>query len=310
MTKCQIIVTLVFRMGSLCCWILKVIFQRQLLLLVVLVAGVVPGAARAGELVNLYEFGADEMGYLSLPEKEPRGSILLVPDAFGPRGVVKQRCDLLAKLGYVTLAVDLYNGNASDRAEMADRLQRNMKSELTMQGIQAGMKLLSESPRYQTDKVIVAVWGDNFETMIEAAAGLESFRPAAISWLEPEELAGLTFIAGYQVPLQLILRQETVSDSYEAVMKRFNQLRGMDCEVSIIDRTRGFLIEPKSTPEGVEAWSALINFWEDIALGEYRAEVVKPAEVAPEEVAAGATEVEAVPRSEVTRPVSKHPRLR
>ncbi len=270
-----------------------------------LVFGFLPGLSRAGELVSLYEFGADEMGYLSLPETQPQGSILVIPDAFGARGVVKQRCDLLAKLGYVTLAVDLYNGSASENAEIADRLQQKLESEVAVQGIQAGMKLLSESPRYRTDTVMVAAWGENFQLAVAAAAGLESFTPDSISWLDPDSLQGLAAATGYRAPLQLVLRQETIGDKYQAGLTRFNQLRGMDCEVSIIDQPRGFLLNPKSTPEGVEAWTTLINFWQEVVDGDYAPQVVSGGETLREVT----SKPEEKPRSIVTRPRVKHPRL-
>jgi len=271
----------------------------------VVLLGLFPGTTRGGEVLSLYEYGADEMGYLSLPNKQPQGSILMIPDAFGPRGVVKQRCDLLAKLGYVTLAVDLYNGSASQNPEIANRLQGKLEHEAMVKAIQAGMRLLSESPRYKTNTVSVAVWGENFQATVAAATGLETFTPDAISWLEPDGLDSLIAMTGYRVPLQIILRQESVGDTYEAGIQRFNQLRGIDCEVRIIERERGFLLEPNSSPEGVEAWTALINYWEEITDGSYQPEVVSGGEklrkvipVAPEK-----------PRSIVTRPKLQHPRL-
>lgn len=260
---------------------------------------------RAGELVSLYEFGADEMGYLSLPETQPQGSILLIPDALGPRGVVKQRCDLLAKLGYVTLAVDLYNGSASETPETADRLQQKLESEVAILAIQAGMKLLSGSPRYRTKTVILASWGDNFKFTMTAANALESFTPNAISWVDPDGLEGLDIVKGSRVPLQLILRRESIAETYQAGLTRFNQLRGMDCEVSIIEQQRGFLLNPKSTPEGVKAWTALINFWQDVIDGNYSPQVVSGTEVMSD----SASVPDEKPRSIVTRPRIKHPRL-
>ncbi|MEM6602289.1 MAG: dienelactone hydrolase family protein [Verrucomicrobiota bacterium] len=284
---------------------MNVFSYRRLLLCTLLVWGGFAGWARAGELVSLYEFGADEMGYLSLPETQPQGSILMVPDAFGPRGVVQQRCDLMAKLGYVTLVVDLYNGTASENSEVADRLQRKLEREVAVPAIQAGIKLLSESPRYETDTLIVAAWGENFPLVFEAAAGMKTFTPDAVSWLEPEGLQGLTATTTHRVPLQLVLRQETLGETNQAGLTRFNQLRDMDGEITIIDQQRGFLLNPKSTPEGVEGWTALIDFWQKVVDGGYTPQVIAGGEALRGALAAP----EVVPPAAETRTRPKHPRL-
>lgn len=287
------------------CDVLKRYFLHELLVLALFAYGIFPESARCGEMVSLYDFGADEMGYLSLPEKQPVGSILMIPDSFGPRGVVKQRCDLMAKLGYVTLVVDLYNGNVSKNPEIARRLQDKLEFDVTVKAIQAGLKLLGESPRYQTNTLVVAVWGKNFQAAVAAATAVKSVTPDAISWLEPDGLQGLTSVTSYRMPLQLILRQETVGDSFEQGLNHFNQLRGMNCELTIIERERGFLLEPKSSPDGVEAWSAMIDFWHGIVNQTYSPQVVTGGKK-QREVPSQPT---GKPSSIVTRPKSTHPRL-
>lgn len=266
--------------------------------------------SRAGEVVSLYEFGADDMGYLCLPEKQPQGSILLIPDSFGPRGVVKQRCSLLAKLGYVTLAVDLYNGNVSEHPEVARRYQERLDFDAAVKTIQAGMKLLSESPRYKTETVLVAVWGENLEAMITASEGLETFAPDGVSWLEPDTYEDLASMIPHQLPFQMILRQETLDESYHSHFRHFNQLRGIDSEVVIIERERGFLLEPESSPQGVEAWSALINFWEQVTSGEYQPSLVSGGEALRQMRVPQGTRRSEPSRSILSRPGSRHPRLR
>ncbi len=268
-------------------------------------------AGRGGEMVSLYEFGADEMGYLSLPEKQPVGGILMIPDAFGPRGVVKQRCDLMAKLGYVTLVVDLYNGSASENPEVTRRLQDKVQPEAAVAAIQAGMKLLGESPRYRTGTLLLVVWGDNLSAAVQAAAGMEGLQPDAISWLEPENLGPLTVVAGSgsvaASPLQIIMRKAAAGESFDSFMARFDQLRGTSTAVHLYEKERGFLLEVESTPAGVDAWSAMIDFWQQVVERTYQAEAVTPRE--PPAAEMEGFEPEEKPLSNETRSKLKHPRL-
>jgi carboxymethylenebutenolidase len=277
--------------------------------------GIFSSSARAGELVNLYDFGADETGYLSLPSQQPIGSILFVPDSFGERGVVRQRCDLMAKLGYVALMVDLYNGNASENPEVARRMQYRLDLAAAQAAIQAGLKLLGESPRYRTETIIVAVWGENFTVAVDAAREMETFLPSAFSWLEPKRIDDLNTNSwsDLRLPLQLILRREieTKSNEFDAVLTQFDQRRGMRTEVYTYQQPQGFLLEPKSSPEAVEAWSALIQFWKQVITDPQPQSTVAeiPASSTAPAASEKAKEKEKTPRSLVTRPRAGHPRL-
>jgi len=224
----------------------------------------------AGEMVRLYDFGADEMGYLSLPEKPPVGSVLLIPEAYGSRQVVQQRCDLFAKLGYVALAVDLYNGNVSDNPLVAVRMQRRLDEELAVKAVEAGLRLLYESPRYKTGKVLIGVWGQNLPATVQAASNLENFSPSSITWIEPRELSLMAKMESIGAPLQVVMRSELDTPALDRTLLQFSRAQGMAAEVYRYEDQLGFMLEPSPSKNAVEAWSSVIDFWKEIIEGHYQ----------------------------------------
>ncbi|NJK91661.1 MAG: hypothetical protein HC904_07450 [Blastochloris sp.] len=143
---------------------------KKIAVLGCLVLGTVWNSGAAGEAVRLYDFGADEMAYLALPDTAPRGSILLIPDALGVPEVAAKRCELLAKLGFVAMTVDLYNGQRADTVEKRNRLQARLRPEAGTKTIRAALNLLTESPLYQSDRVLIGVWGANMDMLRQVLA--------------------------------------------------------------------------------------------------------------------------------------------
>lgn len=68
-----------------------------------------------------YTHGEVELeGYLAIPEGEPKGAVLVVHEWWGLNDYAKRRADMLAELGYVAFAVDMYGkGMVTDSAEQA-----------------------------------------------------------------------------------------------------------------------------------------------------------------------------------------------
>ncbi|MEM6823369.1 MAG: dienelactone hydrolase family protein [Verrucomicrobiota bacterium] len=220
--------------------------------------------AKAGETVSLYDFGADEMGYLALPKKSPEASILFVPDSYGARGVVKQRCELMAKVGCVALAVDLYNGRVASDPMIAKRMQSRLDEETAVKAVEAALRLLWESPRYRSERVIVGVWGQNVTIVMKAIRRLQGLKPTAVTWMEPTSFRNLDILLGYSFPMQIVLREEEDTREFDLFLSQFDATRGVQSEVYRFEQTRGFLLEPKSSAEAVKAWSAIIGFWKEV----------------------------------------------
>lgn len=237
--------------------------------LVFLIGFPLPGFA-VGEMVRLYDFGADEMGYLSLPDKPPVGSVLLVPEAYGSRQVVQQRCDLFAKLGFVALAVDLYNGNVSDNPLVALRMQNRLDEKSAIKAVEAGLRLLYESPRYKTAKVVIGVWGQNLPSTVQAVANLENFSPSCITWIEPRELQLMAEIEAIGAPLQVVMRSELDTPALDGILSHFSRTQGIAADVYRYEDHLGFMLEVSPSENAVEAWSSVIDFWKQIVDGQYQ----------------------------------------
>lgn len=269
-------------------------------------------ARGAGEMVRLYDFGADEMGYLALPAKPPVGSVLLVPEAYGSRQVVQQRCDLFAKLGYVALAVDLYNGSVSDNPLVALRMQNRMDEAAAVRAVEAGLRLLHESPRYKTGTVLIGVWGQNFPATLKAVANLENLVPSGITWIEPREFGVMARMEPIGAPLQVVMRRELDTPELDRVLARFGQAQGMAADVYRYEDQLGFMLEPSPSPNAVEAWSSVIDFWKGIVEGKYSPRPARTIPVPPDQNEVPDT---TQPLTEPERPSSRqnrhlHPRLR
>lgn len=59
-------------------------------------------------------------GYLAIPEGEAKGAVLVVHEWWGLNDYAKMRADMLAELGYVAFAVDMYGkGKQTDSPEQA-----------------------------------------------------------------------------------------------------------------------------------------------------------------------------------------------
>ncbi len=80
----------------------------HLLLLVVLGTCNVCFAQIANESIPYSHDNAELEGYLAIPEGEPRGAVLVVHEWWGLNDYAKKRTDMLAELGYVAFAVDMY----------------------------------------------------------------------------------------------------------------------------------------------------------------------------------------------------------
>lgn len=213
----------------------------------------------AGQPISLYEFGADDVAYLALPAEAPKAAVLLIPDAYSDADLVAKRCDLLAKLGYVALAADLYGGEAGDPSVREKLLQdRAAANGLTIIG--AAVRLLSESPRYRAPFLIFAVWGKNLPLARQAAAGRASGAPIiALSWLDVlpqgDGKSDLALLQSLDIPLQLVLNRLADTADWSDLLK----LRASPTEIRQYQAGPGFLFSD-SRPS-IDAWSDTIRFW-------------------------------------------------
>jgi carboxymethylenebutenolidase len=122
-----------------------------------------------GRMVTLSDFGAEDLAYLSIPATPPEMGIVLVPDAFGLDNFTKQEADRLAGLGYLVVAIDIYNGHqTADPEEMAN-IVANQDAAGVMKTVTAGIRLFHESPKFHVSHVVAMGWGNGARWVFQAA---------------------------------------------------------------------------------------------------------------------------------------------
>src|ERR1019366_9465235 len=100
-----------------------------------------PSAKPTGRMITLSDFGAEDLAYLAIPAAPPTLGIVLVPDAYGLDDFTKAEADRLAGLGYLVVAVDIYNGKqTTDPGDLAN-LVANMNAASAMKTIDGGIRL-------------------------------------------------------------------------------------------------------------------------------------------------------------------------
>jgi dienelactone hydrolase len=126
----------------------------RLLALVLTVIGVAlvttASTASAGEEISYSANGTPLKGYLARPKGEgKRPGVLVVHEWWGNNDYPRKRADMLAELGYVAFALDMYgNGTvvttASDAGKLAGEVGRNL--DVAEQRFRAAMALLARQP--------------------------------------------------------------------------------------------------------------------------------------------------------------------
>ena len=137
-----------------------------------------------GQMIPLGDFGADEMAYISISATPPTEGIVLVPDAFGLDDFTKSEADRLAGMGYLVVAVDIYNGNQMTDPGYLANMVANLNTETVMKTVNAGIRLLNESPTYHTDHVVAMGWGTGATYVFQEARNNKSL-DGAITFYGP-----------------------------------------------------------------------------------------------------------------------------
>lgn len=129
-------------------------------LIVVLMMFVASSLATAGEEIK-YSIGDTEFtGYIARPDhadsKTSLGAVLVVHEWWGHNQYVRDRADMLAKLGYVALAVDMYGGGKlADHPKTAGKFAGEVKKNMDEgeKRFKAGLDILSSQPGVAADKI-------------------------------------------------------------------------------------------------------------------------------------------------------------
>jgi carboxymethylenebutenolidase len=123
----------------------------------------------AGRTITLSDFGAEDIGYLAIPNTPPTVGIVLVPDAYGLDDFTKREAERLAREGYLAVAVDIYNGRkTTDPGQIANMIE-NLDGPSVMKTVTAGVRLFHESPKFRVNHVVMVGWGVGANYVWQAA---------------------------------------------------------------------------------------------------------------------------------------------
>jgi dienelactone hydrolase len=132
--------------------------RQALIAFALAVLGIGPALAGVtGEEVEYSANGTTMKGYIAYdPAIEgPRPGVLVVHEWWGHNDYVRKRADMLAQLGYVALAVDMYgDGKQADHPDDAGRfageLRKNM--DLGQKRFEAGLEVLRGHPLVDAER--------------------------------------------------------------------------------------------------------------------------------------------------------------
>ena len=221
-----------------------------------------PGKA-VGQMITLSDFGAEDLAYLAIPMSPPTLGIVLVPDAYGLDDFTKAEADRLANLGYLVVAVDIYNGRkTTDPGDLAN-LIANLNAGTVMKTVDSGIKLFHESPKFHVGHVVAMGWGTGATYVFQADRenkGLDG----AITFYGPfgtrEHLLG-KFVA----PLCAVYSDRDPSVPRADVLAFQQQMKaeGNDCSAWFVGAGSGWS-NPQSKnynpAEDKEAWKVALPF--------------------------------------------------
>ena len=103
-----------------------------------------PQSSIHSESVRLNADGTDLNSYLAYAEggKRKRPGVLVLPEWWGLNDYIRKRADMLAELGYVALAVDMYgNGQTADNPNDAGRLMNGVLGDMSQAEARLGAAL-------------------------------------------------------------------------------------------------------------------------------------------------------------------------
>ena len=166
-----------------------------------------PGESPAvlGEMVEFPGADGPIKGYLAKPEGEgPFRAILLIHEWWGLTDWVKGNADRFAADGYVALAIDLYDGKATDDPGEAHELMRALDTAEAVGDLKGGVAYLQGLPEVENGKSLAAIgWcmGGGYAREIAQAApevgpvvicyGSVTTDPAGLAKLKDNTILGI-----------------------------------------------------------------------------------------------------------------------
>ena len=216
-----------------------------------------------GRTITLSDFGAEDLAYLSIPATPPEMGIVLVPDGYGLDDFTKAEADRLAGLGYLVLAVDIYNGHHSTDPEEIANLTANQEPAAVLKTIDAAIRVFHESPKFKVGHVVAMGWG-NGARFVYQEARVSRTLDGAIMFYGPIE-TDVEHIGKFLVPLCAVYPQSDPIITHEEVQVFEHMMKdaGNDFEAWFIAAGTGWSNPANknySPVEDKEAWKVAMPF--------------------------------------------------
>lgn len=101
--------------------------------------------------------GRDISGALGVPAKTPAGAVVLVPEWWGLNDQIKSVAAELTRIGYLTLASDLYNGKVASDAATARQLKDAVQPDQATETLTTWIDYMRKRPEC-TGKLAMIGW--------------------------------------------------------------------------------------------------------------------------------------------------------
>lgn len=223
-----------------------------------------------GREITLRDFGADDLGFLSLPLDAPQYGVLILPDSGGLNENVQAFCDEVASKKAIALAVDLFNGKVAQNAEEAAQMQRALRPESARKTIDAALSLLTESPRLRADKVVIATLGSQYALVMKPDERLEK-KIVGMTWFEPFGAVQTEQFRKWNLPIQIIISKSS-SAQVEFVKALHEHMIPEREKITFVEQhfaPNGFLLATSPSNEQKSALDQAAKFWQRCAEGAY-----------------------------------------
>lgn len=216
-----------------------------------------------GRPITLRDFGADDLGFLSLPDTPPHYGVLILPDSRGLNDEIKKRCDWIAEHGQIALALDFFNGHVPKDDEEASTLQKELRKEAALKEIAAALRLLAESPRLRAGRVIIVAMGRQCPLTLPAT---KKRNPViGMTWFQPEGKFDTELFLNSKQPIQIFHS----SKSSHFIKWLHKNLKSNRKKITFVEFKPSSLPDDKSSSEWRSAWNQASNFWQRCFSGIY-----------------------------------------
>jgi carboxymethylenebutenolidase len=215
--------------------------------------------------VRMDQAGMEVSGFLAQPVIEGKyPGIVMIHEWWGLNDQVKSMADVLAREGYVVLAVDLFEGNVATTIEGAQANLMDNPNNETLPRMQAAMQYLQDLPNVDPDRIASLGWcyggGQSFQLGINEDLNATVIYYGRISTDEAE-------LAELDEPVLGIFGKEDTSILVEDVLEfeRILKSQGTSADIYVYDGAGHGFANPTNTQafreeQAIDAWNKTLDF--------------------------------------------------